>query len=309
MTFAQYQSRHLRKRKNEQLLLLGAFGMLCCLFVVALILVNGRSGDAIASESLETQPVAMGMVTLLAPNQEISAGTKLSQVQFHQVYWPEGQVPAGALTEANSGELNSLYAKSKLLARMPITREQLSNSGPTSTLPLETGYRAVTIPVDATAGLEGWALPGVRVDVSLTRSTNEGTSSQVIVPNAKVLSLNGRSSQPTLDPMNPLSTGTSPFATTASTITLQVEPTDALKIQTALQMGKLGLIMRAAGDVAGNGKTLVTEQEVAIGMTAPVRKAKKSNCQGGGSVRTGNQEYRVGCDGQLAQMVDTLDMF
>lgn len=277
-----------------------AVGATVSLLLFLVVVLSFRSSDAGARETIRATdvsapPSAIGSVALLTPEREVPPGTKLSTIELKEVYWPRNQVPEGAIRDL--AEVKALYSKMSLPAGQPIVRTNLSETPVRGTLPLTKGYRAVSIEVDATAGIEGHALPGTRVDVVLTHVKDGNLTSKVIIQNSRVLSYGGDDKsldQRQLELMN------GPKAT-SSTITLEVIPNDALKLQTARQLGRLSLTMRAPDDELGTGGDEVDANDLE-GNSNGRRQNSSADCLKG-SVRIDGKEFLVDCRGQVNQVI------
>ncbi len=286
-----------RKSDRERLLFIGAALMAFSLAVFTLIILN-QGQDASAKEAIPTAaaPVTIGHVTLWVPEQDIAAGTKLSQVNFREVYWPKAQVPDGAVRDL--AELRAMFAKTTITAGMPMVKDFLTDQAVRTSLALTKGYRAVSIEVDATGSLEGYALPGTRQDIVLTYMKENELTSKVIVENVRVLSYGG--SDKTLDERQQNSLEDA--VKVSSTITLEVLPEDALKIQTARQMGRLSLMMRAAGEesktVGGSREWSQKEFDGSLKKSKP----EPAGCSRG-TMRVEGEEFVVDCDGSLNRVM------
>lgn len=102
---------------------------------------------------------------------------------------------------------------------------------------IPSGYRASTIQVGRTAGVEGWAAPGTQVDVVLTYEENGVNKSKVIVENAKILSYSGAASG--------VSTSESGSITRSDldAVTLALPEEERPKLEAARKAGKISLIL------------------------------------------------------------------
>jgi Flp pilus assembly protein CpaB len=107
--------------------------------------------------------------------------------------------------------------------------------------------RAMTINVDATSAVEGWARPGTIVDVLLV--TKERTA--VVAEKVKILSAE-RSVAP----------GDSATSNVPSTVTLLTTQEQTLAINTAIPLGKIAFALRSARDDADWGSTIFTPQQL-----------------------------------------------
>jgi len=220
----------------------------------------------------------------------------LSEVRFKEVFWPRSQVPNEAIRDIS--ELQNLYAKVDLSPGVPIQRMHLSREGLLSSLALTPRNRAVSIEVDETAGLEGHALPGTKVDVVLTFQEEGQLISKVIVQNARVLSYGGDTS--TAADRSELAGGEMRGRRTSRTITLDVSPKDALQITTARQLGRLSLIMRSADDDTGSPILEIDQADLAQNKQV---KRNPNSCKSG-RMKMGDREYVVDCDGSISQVMD-----
>lgn len=96
--------------------------------------------------------------------------------------------------------------------------------------------------MDAESAVEGWARSGNYVDVILVRMARDSSSaleSAVIAENVRILSA-GSSAVPMA--------GEQTTAHAPSTVTLLTSQEDALKIKTAVNLGKLTFALRGTGD-------------------------------------------------------------
>ena len=287
-----------RASDRERLIFFAAAGLFAFLAFTVIFVLNfkGRS-DASDTMPASIQPAAavIGTVTLLAPDRYIKAGTKLSEISFREVYWPRDKVPPQAISDTS--ELRDFYASADIAEGTPLLRSHLTREAVGITLPLTPGNRAVSIEVDATAGVEGFALPGTKVDVVLTHPVDNNMVSQIIVQNARVLSYGG---DPTPQDQLTSQRGRGVVRETERTITLDVSPQDALKIQTARQLGKLSLMLRAPDD--NKSPAVVEQSQNDIVPNSKPADARKKACASAGSMRIEGKEYQIGCDGRLEEL-------
>ena len=278
-----------RRDERERIFFFAAAGLAAFLFFTVIFVLNFKdravAKEDIAPVAMNPMPASMGTVTLLAPEKFIRAGTRLSEVRFKEVYWPRANAPEEAVRDI--AEMRSMYAAVDVAEGAPITRSQLTNEALSIALPLTSGNRAVSIEVDATAGIEGWALPGSKVDVVLTYMSEGQLTSKVIVQLARVLSYGG--SMDTADKVAPRLRGA---RETKKTITLDVSPEDALKITTAREMGRLSLMMRAPEDV----KAVPVMEMEKRDFESDQKRDTKRNCVKG-SIRADGREFLLNCDG------------
>ncbi len=274
---------------REKFLLIAAGGAFLSLLVVVGAVFSIKSKDEKPKE--ETQKLLQpesATVTLYAPERPVRVGAKLTDVRFKEVVWPRNQIPEGAVRDL--AQLKDKYAREALEPGTPITTNSISNEPVTVSLPLTPGMRAITIEVDETASIEGYARPGTRVDVTLTYMNDKQLATRVLVPNARVLSFGGDMTQ------GRPQAGAAIRVASKSTITLEVTPEEALSIQTAKQLGRLGLIMRDASDDKAPEVDSVTQGKIMDPGAAP-KKSGSVDCQAG-TMRIGDKEFIVPCDGK-----------
>ena len=284
-----------RRGEKERVLLIAAAGLAASLVIIMVVVLNYKR-EAIASQTNTVAnqpivPVPMGTVTLFVPDREVAAGTKLAEVAFKEVYWPRNQVPTNAVLDL--AEIKNQFAKVNLPAGLPVQRQSLTAVAGRAGLPVTAGNRAVTIEVDRAQSIEGYTTPGSVVDVVLTYHEEGNLTSKVIVEGARVLSLGGESNQ--VEKRRP------GVPVTQTTITLDVSTQDALKIQTARQMGRLSLMLRNDIDRKAVDTTVITAED----FNAKEKKvAPKASVCTRGTMRMGNISYVVNCDGTMVQLKD-----
>lgn len=174
-------------------------------------------------------------VAVPVPVEPIPIGTPLRKVQFKNVRYPKHQLPDGALVDLEPF-MDSVNT-APLPASLPVFTGNLSLTALKTNPVLEQiseGLRAMTIKVDATSAVEGWAATGSLVDVLLV--TPDKTL--VVAERVKVLSTE-RSTTPLEGAHTP---------NVPSTATLLVTQDQCLAINTAIPMGKIALVLRGIKD-------------------------------------------------------------
>ncbi len=261
------------------------------IFMVLTVLITIYSLTSLKKVSKSTVSMAEPLtVTLYTPEKSVPVGVQLSTVRFREVLWPKNQVFEDAVT--NLKDVMNFYTVEVLEPGTPLRFRQISSEPIVVSLPLSPGMRAVSIEVDETTSVEGFARPGTRVDVTLTyrNPKNKSLETRIIVHNARVLSLGG---DPTV-----LSAGKGPEARKSqprrTTLTLEVTPEEALVIQTAKQSGRLGLIMRAPDD-SGVPKVEAVSDRFITDPNYQVENKKEIGCKSG-TVKIGDKLFAISCD-------------
>ncbi len=248
--------------RRERLLFLGGGTLLFSSVLIAtLLIVQSQSVQAKPKEiSVEplNEEVALGTVVLLAANSKIPKGTKLTPAYIREVHWPRDQVPEGAVRKID--DIENMFTTASLVENQPILRGSLAANPPSLGIGdlLTPGMRAVTINVNATSGIEGWATPGAHVDVLLTYMDPKDAKNTTIVAveNAVVLSYGGSAKTESNDDMD-----RDKNLTSSTTATLAVSVEDSLKIQTAIAMGRITLALRSVQEIgAANVKEFKQDQ-------------------------------------------------
>jgi pilus assembly protein CpaB len=231
----------------KNIIILNVLGAVFLLSVggVYLLLSSGES------EAVQQQPAAVvverpqqiRMVDVLVPVRMVDQGEQLQPTMFKHEPRPESSVSERIIRDFN--EVQGSYARSVIMPGEPLNRDYLTGAKPTSPVlnNIPEGYRAVTINVNVISGVEGWARPGARVDVSWISSVLGKPTLSLIVQNALVLSAE-RNPNPNAEPGAPV----------PATLTLLVSAKDAAKIQLASTTGQLTLSLRGSTD-HGRGTT------------------------------------------------------
>ena len=180
-------------------------------------------------------------VQVLVTIRDIKNGEKLDPTMFRKETRPENFVKPDDYRDFS--QIDGFFAKSDIGFRETIDPNKVSRKKPVNTITanIPEGYRAVTINVDVTSSVEGWARAGAFVDVVWNSVINGKLAATVITQHAKILSAERQIEA------NPQE-GQAPVP---STVTLLVLADDATKIHLAETTGKLSLQLR--GDDAEKG--------------------------------------------------------
>jgi pilus assembly protein CpaB len=209
--------------------------LICAAILGAALLL--RKGSEPPPVTIAPAPVvaAFDTVTLPVPAAYVPAGTKIKEVHFKKVAFPKHQVPDGALT--NLEPILEAVALTPLPANLPLFNENISLAAQGSNPVLDRippGMRAMTIRVDATSAVEGWAGSGSIVDVLLV----EKEKTSVIAEKVKVLS-----AERSVSPVEGASSPNIP-----STVTILVSQEQCMAINTAVPLGRIAFALRSLRD-------------------------------------------------------------
>ena len=177
-------------------------------------------------------PVVNTTAAVVVSTGFIPAGTPASQVALgdglqHAVV-PTNVVVAGAISD--SSLLVGKVAAKDIYPGQQITAADFTAGDVTIAQYLSPGQRAIEIPIDATHGLQGYVMPGDRIDM-FTSIGGTGGKEQVLATNVQVLSLG---------------TGTNGTAQSTGTGSLVLAVSDALakKLAYASDSSRIWVVLR-----------------------------------------------------------------
>src|SRR5216683_1843315 len=233
----------MRPKHIFAILLLCAIGVVAVLFLRAL---PQNSVAAVAASPLPREeilgaarPLSAG---LLLRAQDVIWHPRSGAAQSGDIMRPSSETRA-AKPESDEAARAAVYGAALRENRaegQPIRRSTIVKPGDRDFLQtvLTQGTRALTIPVSAASGGTGLMFPGDHVDVMLTQTFKNDDApltrrsvSETVVDNLRVLAID---------------TSTKPGAgANAITVTLEVLPQQAEKINVAQELGKLSLTLRS----------------------------------------------------------------
>jgi len=223
--------------------------LVVCLGTLVGYVVLARNG-APAAPVVAPGSIAAELEDVLLPIEKIEVGTALEPSMFRK----ESRLAASLAprTLKSFDEIRGAYAVSYMPAGQPVVADYVTLKQPVNQIQVHIpdGYRAVSLAVDNTTSVEGWARAGAKVDVMLASSINGQPALSVIIQNAKVLSA-GRVT-------TGQSTGEKQQA--ASTVTIMATIDEAAKLQLASSSGVLSLALRGDEDTiesAANTSVLI----------------------------------------------------
>lgn len=238
--------------RKRQLLLGGAIVIGLCNALVARSLLSGS--PAPSAEAMA--PTPQGPRVLVA-QRDLPVGTIVTPDALGFVDWPKGLVGDAYYLDSTTSpaQLAGMVVRVGISAGEPLTRGAVVAPGDRGFLAaaLGPGMRAITIPVTDRSSVGGFVFPGDRVDLMLTQTlrASEGAGDQPLAVTETIL-----------HDLRVLATDQSAGAETANgrpvvksyhTVTLEVSPHVAEKIEVAQSIGMLSLSLRALTDSASQG--------------------------------------------------------
>jgi len=188
---------------------------------------------------------------VLVAKRSLPVGTIITADAIGFQLWPKELVQDAYFIdgEADMSKLLGTVVRYQITAGEPVTRGGLVSPNDRGFLAaaLGAGMRAVTVPVSAKTGVGGFVFPGDRVDMMLTQSVSGNDdgpdlkTTETILRNLRVLATDQATE-----------TTTTPDGKTVvravRTVTLEVTPRIAEKIQVAGTIGTLSLSLRSIAD-------------------------------------------------------------
>lgn len=125
------------------------------------------------------------VVNVVRVKRDIPAGSTIRLSDVETVAFPRDLAPPGAL--ASVGDAVGKSTPTTLFAGDVVHDRRLDGEGSPASLALETGMRAVTVPVDLGSGLAGMIRPGWLVDVAVDPTRSGLGKAQILLRRARVL--------------------------------------------------------------------------------------------------------------------------
>ena len=202
---------------------------------------------------------------ILVAQRALPAGTIVTADAIGFQLWPEELVQDAYFLdgEADVTKLIGTVVRHNVTAGEPVTQGSLVRPGDRGFLAaaLTPGMRAITVPVDAKAGVAGFVFPGDRVDMVLTQTVKgeDGPSlkaSETILRNLRVLATDQSTTQSKKDGRT--------VVRAFRTVTMEVTPTIAEKIAVAQTLGTLSLALRPLADSQGELDKAIASGDLVI---------------------------------------------
>ncbi len=205
-------------------------------------------------ESNRTVVEAVELAKVVVTTRELKFGETIGEDDLKVVDWPKDAFPEGAFAAMSEvvkdGERRVI---TPLQVGEPVLAAKVTGKNSRAGLAgiIAEGKRAVTIPVDTVNGVGGFIQPGDRVDLILTKEDRETdeTSADIMMENVKVLTVDQEAGS------------RSKTARIAKSVTLETDTRGAQQIALALNVGRISLLLRAAGDAGVTAKDAGSESK------------------------------------------------
>lgn len=179
--------------------------------------------------------------TIVVAKVKLEFGSRLTPDKLAAIEWPGEIIPVGSFKQIkglipDGTDENARFVVDEMEPGEPVLASRITLPGQRAKLStaLEPGKKAVSIRVNDVLGVAGFVLPGDRVDVMLTRSSNSrgNTYVDVLLQGVKVLAIDqiadDRKDQPSV----------------VRTVTFEVDTQQAQKLVLAANVGTLSLALR-----------------------------------------------------------------
>jgi pilus assembly protein CpaB len=247
---------------KKVMLLVGALVIAAVTAIMAKNMFTGAGAEPAVAAAVPTGP------KVLVAKKALAVGTIVDAESLTYQPWPKELVQSAYYLEGSQGadisKLLGTVVRHPVTAGQPLTRGALVGPNDRGFLAaaLGPGMRAVTVPVNASAGVAGFVFPGDRVDLVLTQSVEgegEGAAlrvSETIIRNVRVLATDQRIDSKGEDGKTEVKT--------FSNVTLEATPRIAEKIAVAQNIGSLSLSLRSIADTTAELERAVAAGEVRV---------------------------------------------
>jgi Flp pilus assembly protein CpaB len=224
------------KRRSSANNLIGTVAIGAGLFALA-YMVGKQSAPAPVIEKQRSFVAEYNVVEIPVPERPVKEGTYVRDIPVRMEKFPQHQLPTGVVRDLEL--LQNSRALVDFPGGLPMLHTNLGTEAD-GTNPvvdrIPPGMRAMTVRVDATSSVEGWARSGSIVDVLLT----EKDKTTVVAELVKILSSERSTSAFDVEHNK----------TVPSTVTLLVTQEQCLAINTAIPLGRISLVLRSPKDEA-----------------------------------------------------------
>jgi pilus assembly protein CpaB len=250
--------------RRSQIILLLVAGVAALLVVFLLNTGRGPATTQVVTNEVVRQEAK---TQILVAKGAIGMGERLSAATVEWQDWPEGAirpeyVTISAMPDAPS-VLTGAVARFEFFPGEPIRQQKLvtADQGYLSAV-LAKGMRGVSVPVTAASSAGGYIVPNDHVDVLLSRQSEQGQISEVVLSNVRVLAIGDRlgevgasggaaAADPNAGPQAQI------FADN-TIATLELTPGQAETLVNAVSRGELSLSLRSITDF--DDKAVVASQ-------------------------------------------------
>lgn len=204
---------------------------------------------ALASQQRTTPVIESNEVRVLVAKQPLPAGTLIKENQLRWQAWPNSGLSDTYLKEGDftAEDLVGTVVRVGIAVGEPVSETRVVRPGESGFLAavLRPGFRAMSVPVNATTGIAGFVFPGDRVDLLLTHKLEplqkeiNGVKqrdlhvSETVLTDIRVLAIDQSTNDQAEEP-DP-----------SKTVTIEITPKQVEIVSLMTNLGRLSLSLRS----------------------------------------------------------------
>ena len=235
--------------------------------VITAVMAKNMFAGAGSQQAAAATTVPVGPTVLVA-KKALPVGTIIDADSFTFQPWPKELMQSAyyveGQTDGDPKKLLGTVVRYAITAGQPVTRGSLVGPQDRGFLAaaLAPGMRAITVPVNVSAGVAGFVFPGDHVDLMLTQNVEGGGDgpalkvSETIIRNIRVLATDQRVTSTDDEGKTKVQT--------FSNVTIEVTPRIAEKIAVAQSLGTLSLTLRSLADNSADIERAVAAGDVKV---------------------------------------------
>ena len=208
------------------------------MFAAIYLFLNAYTAKEIEQVREEEREEKSVLKTVVVAKTDIAPRIKIKEDMLEVKEMPEENVPSDAIT--GKEEILEKPAKVTILAGDVITSRKIYKSeeqtGFVGTIPPD--CRAISIHVNDITGVAGFAKAGDHVDLMLVENDGTSATSNIILQNVLLLSINQNMEREKADEQSAIEN--------PSIVTVALRPHEALKLISAAKLGDIYLMLRPA---------------------------------------------------------------
>lgn len=197
--------------------------------------------------------------TIVVARQPLFYGNELTRQNVREIPWLADDLPTGTFQTVDElfQDQSSRIVLRTLEQNEPILESKISGDDRAATLSaiIPMKMRAITIRVNDILGVAGFIIPGDRVDMLLTRESDNSKKPEttMMLQNVQVLGIDQQASEDQQEPR------------VVRAVTIAVTPSQAQKVVLASAVGTINLALRNRGDADPSSTSRITLADLGIG--------------------------------------------
>jgi pilus assembly protein CpaB len=267
--------------------------------VITAVMAKNMFAGAGTQQAAAAPAVPVGPKVLVA-KKALPVGTIIDAESFTFQPWPKELMQSAYYMEGQPDgdpkKLLGTVVRNAITAGQPVTRGSLVGPQDRGFLAaaLGPGMRAITVPVNVTAGVAGFVFPGDHVDLVLTQNVQGGGDgpplkvSETIIRNVRVLATDQR--------VTSTDEEGKPKVQTFSNVTIEVTPRIAEKVTVAQNLGQLSLSLRSIADNTSDLERAVAAGDIKVPANADPAQEKQMLLALANRPIDGNTTFSTGGD-------------